>query len=120
MLNWFKKKLDNYSRSPKWSIARKEHLKIQPICQACNRQKNLEVHHIIPYQIDKTKELDFNNLITLCDTCHLLFGHLMNYKSWNENVVADCQLFSYKIKNRPYHEENNQDNSSNNWFSMFK
>ena len=50
------------------------------------------------------KELDENNLITLCDgksRCHLLFGHLLSWKSFNPNVVEDCKIWSEKINNRP-------------------
>lgn len=112
MINWFKKQIYDYSRSPKWSNVRKEHIQNQPFCQACLRKKDLEVHHIIPYHIDQNQELNPDNLITLCSSCHLLFGHLMDYKSWNENVVNDCKNFSSKIQSRPYHETNNQKFSS--------
>jgi hypothetical protein len=105
MLNWLRRKISDYSRSPKWSSVRKEHLKHQPVCQACGRKDDLEVHHIIPYHKNPEKELDPNNLITLCSkNCHLLLGHLMDYKSWNENVVEDSKFLSSKIKNRPYNE----------------
>ena len=51
--------------------------------------------------------IDFKNLITLCEsrkngvTCHLLFGHLGNYKSINESVETDVKAWNKKIKNRP-------------------
>jgi hypothetical protein len=119
MLNWIKNKLIDYSRSPKWSNVRKEHLINEPNCRACGRKKDLEVHHIIPYHINPEDELNPNNLITLCSNCHLLFGHLMDYKSWNENVVEDCNNFSSKIKNRPYNEKSYQE-PNNNWFNIFR
>lgn len=119
MLNWIKNKIISYSRSPKWSSVRKEHLIHEPICQACGRKKDLEVHHIIPYHIKPEEELNPSNLITLCSNCHLLFGHLMDYKSWNENVVEDCNNFSSKIKNRPYNEQSNQ-KYSRGFGSFFK
>jgi 5-methylcytosine-specific restriction protein A len=96
------------SRSWKWKDVRKEHLKIQSECQACGRKDDLEVHHIIPVHKDPSKELDPNNLITLCGkTCHLIFGHLMDYKSWNPNVEKDSELYLSKIKMRPYHDKSN-------------
>lgn len=119
MLNWIKNKLTDYSRSPRWSSVRKEHLIHEPLCRACNRKKDLEVHHIIPYHINPEEELNPSNLITLCSNCHLLFGHLMDYKSWNENVREDCNNFSSKIKNRPYNEQFNQ-KSSGGFSSFFK
>ena len=118
MLRWLKNKIYDYSRSPKWSKVRKEHLNIQPNCQACGRKDNLEVHHIIPYHIDPDGELNPDNLITLCaKNCHLLLGHLMDYKSWNENVVNDCENLSSKIKQRPYNEKSYQ--QYNSWFVSF-
>jgi 5-methylcytosine-specific restriction endonuclease McrA len=103
------KLFNNYGRSWKWSDVRKEHLKIQPTCQACGRSDNLEVHHIEPFHLRPEKELDPNNLITLCSKpCHLTFGHLMDYKSWNMDVVNDCSNYLSKLKTRPYHERYNQ------------
>lgn len=90
-------------RSPKWSKVRKEHLKNNPRCRGCNSQSDLEVHHIEPVHINPEKELDPSNLITLCGRhCHITIGHLMDYKSWNINVVNDAAVYLNKIRNRPY------------------
>lgn len=89
-------------RSPKWTNIRKEHLSRFPKCAACGTTKDLEVHHIIPVHVDATKELELDNLITLCSkSCHLIFGHLANFKSWNKDVVEDCRVYYNKIRNRP-------------------
>lgn len=97
--------LKNFGRSSQWNTVRKEHLKYQPECQACGRTKDVEVHHIEPFHINPSKELDPTNLITLCSkSCHLTFGHLMDYKSWNKDVVSDCQNYRLKLQQRPYHE----------------
>lgn len=94
--------IDNFGRSGKWSKVRKDHIKQHPKCAACGRTEDLEVHHIVPYQIDPTKELDPENLITLCGKyCHFVFGHLMDWKSWNENVKQDAEQYNNLIKNRP-------------------
>jgi len=99
----FKKFLRFAYRSPKWSSVRKEHLNNQPTCAACGRNKKLEVHHIEPVHCNPDRELDPSNLITLCDDpCHFIFGHLMDYKSWNKYVIEDCELYLNKIKNKPY------------------
>jgi 5-methylcytosine-specific restriction enzyme A len=91
------------SRSSSWPKVRKQHLLRFPNCAACGRSKNLDVHHIIPVSVDPTKELDPDNLITLCsDPCHFVFGHLMDYKSWNINVINDCKNYLNKKNNRPY------------------
>lgn len=33
--------------------------------------------------------------------CHLLFGHLGNFKSYNESARTDCAEWSRRIENRP-------------------
>ncbi|HUU87221.1 MAG TPA: HNH endonuclease signature motif containing protein [Candidatus Glassbacteria bacterium] len=102
MFDFLKRKIRYAYRSPKWRTVREEHLSHQPNCQVCNRDKDLEVHHIVPVHIAEELELDRENLITLCSKCHLIFGHLYDYKSWNENVTKDAQKFNKSIKNRPY------------------
>jgi len=89
-------------RSSKWPEVRKRHLLKQLVCQACGTKKGLEVHHIVPYGVNPDLELDVNNLITLCDKyCHFAIGHLMDYKSWNNDVVSDSAKYLAKIENRP-------------------
>jgi 5-methylcytosine-specific restriction endonuclease McrA len=90
------------SRSSSWSKIRSQHLKRNPDCAACGRKTQLDVHHIEPVQIKPEKELDPENLITLCSNpCHFVFGHLMNYNSWNPDVIKDCKNYFNKVKNRP-------------------
>ena len=99
----FLKKLRYAVRSPKWQSVRKEHIKNNPYCIACGRDKKLEVHHIKPVHLFPELELDPSNLVTLCaDPCHLLFGHLMYFKSWNSTVIEDSSSYLAKIKCRPY------------------
>lgn len=89
-------------RSSKWPEVRKRHLLKQPVCQACGTKKGLEVHHIVPYGVNPDLELDANNLITLCDKyCHFAIGHLMDYKSWNSDVILDSAEYLAKIQSRP-------------------
>jgi hypothetical protein len=96
MLSLFKK-LRYATRSPKWSTVRKEHLKNNPDCIACGRSKKVEVHHIIPVHIDPSRELDPGNLVTLCDSpCHITFGHFMDYKYYNPNVIQMCSEYYSK------------------------
>lgn len=70
-------------RSPFWPHARAIHLVNEPTCQWCGARWLLEVHHIIPFFLDRTLELEKKNLITLCmgvSKCHYVRGHLG--KSW--------------------------------------
>lgn len=93
-------------RGPKWKKARKDHLKIEPWCVACRKQRKglvaklvsivrpMQVHHIYPFHVvvklgRPDLELDQRNLITLCssgDNHHELLGHLADYQSRNPFV----------------------------------
>ena len=90
-------------RSPHWSTVRKQHLEIEPTCAACGGIVGLQVHHCMPFHLDPSKELDQNNLITLCEerNCHYIFGHLYNWHSYNVNVREDAANMLKKIKERP-------------------
>lgn len=96
MINFIKDKIQG--RSSKWRRTREIHLYANGCCIACNTKEKLEVHHIIPFAVDKELELDHSNLVTLCSTCHLVFGHLRDYETYNHNVLTDCMSFSEKKK----------------------
>ena len=87
-------------RSWGWRKVRKEWLKKHPYCEVCGR-KSKTVHHIIPVHINKNKELDKTNLITLCHPHHFLIGHLMKWSSWNKEVKKDAEIWKQKISKRP-------------------
>ena len=110
IINYFKDKwrgneLGGVKRSNKWSSVRKQYLKLNPNCAVCGKENRFlkfnEVHHIIPFSLDKTKELLFENLITLCPQDHFFCGHLNFYKSWNKNVKEDARNWHDKIYQRP-------------------
>jgi transposase-like protein len=92
-------------RSDKWSSVRAEWLKNNPICSACGSKDNLEVHHVIAFHTDMSKELDTTNFITLCEgmdrNCHRFIGHLNNYQSINSNSRVDAKEWLDKISHRP-------------------
>lgn len=96
------------SRSPRWPHVRAAFLKQNPICAACGGKKNLEVHHIHPFHLKPELELEPSNLLTLCESgiggviCHLAFGHLGDYRSFNTEAVSDANARLNKLKNRPY------------------
>lgn len=89
------------TRSGKWPKLRKKHLESNYYCRACGSRNNLIPHHIIPVHIDPSLELDPNNLITLCEeknfNCHLFFGHLRDWRLYNESVVEDSKNWFEKI-----------------------
>lgn len=114
----FKRELRYAARSSKWPALRKEHLKTQPCCQACGSERKPEVHHIVPVHLDPSRELDPSNLITLCDKwCHFVFGHLLDYRSWNKDVVRDARQYLEKRRTRPYKSKEGQDYETFNWYN---
>ena len=93
-------------RSPKWPATRKTHLIKNPTCAACGTKTNLEVHHCMPFHCPEGEELELveSNLITLCESsghnCHLIFGHLLSWKSYNPDVRSDAAIYLNKVENR--------------------
>lgn len=92
-------------RSPGWRKVRADHLKRQPLCAVCGTSSGLEVHHIRPFHLYPERELDPTNLITLCEKtgggCHLRFGHLWCFRSFNPTVAEDALDWQVKIRCRP-------------------
>lgn len=97
LLGWL---FRQYGRSGAWPRVRAEHLRREPACIACGRTSNLEVHHIRPYAKFPELELATDNLCTLCgDPCHLVFGHLLNYRTrWNPSVREDAARYMERIR----------------------
>lgn len=93
------------TRSSKWGEVQKRHLKNEPLCVVCKTKGKilnpLNVHHVKPFHLDSSLELDDKNLITLCRNHHFLFGHFLNWKSFNQNVREDSSLWWNKIRTRP-------------------
>jgi hypothetical protein len=100
----------NHPRSSRWPTVRKAHLAANPNCAACGGSDKLEVHHVAPFHLHPELELDPNNLVTLCESlrngvnCHLLFGHLGNFRSLNTTVGADSAAWLVKLQTRPIHQ----------------
>lgn len=88
-------------RAPQWSRVRDEWVKDHPFCAVCGTKENIEVHHCTPVFVDKTRELDRSNLITLCRRDHFIFGHLSDWHSWNRTVREDVAVWHDKIAGRP-------------------
>lgn len=82
-------------RSPKWKAVRRAHLEKEGWCRFCGSRSDLEVHHIEPYHLVPWKELDPQNLITLCESlnynCHLQVGHFGDWRGYNRDVRQMAQ-----------------------------
>ena len=84
-------------RSPQWDHVRDSFLAEHPKCAACGSSEELQVHHIIPYHVEASRELDVTNLITLCmgvNSCHLYIGHGGSFLHYNPDVVHDARVYS--------------------------
>jgi len=106
VFHWYAQRKRAYGnkRSPQWPEARKKWLKAHPTCAVCGSKDHLEVHHIMPFHLDPSKELDPKNFITLCESKshndHLIFGHLLDFKSLNPNVVTDSKTYLGEVSHR--------------------
>jgi hypothetical protein len=86
------------SRSSLWEGMRNRTVATTPYCVICGKNKNLQVHHIRPFHLWPELELTPENLVVLCQACHLTWGHLGDWKSFNLDVEKDIE----RIRNRPY------------------
>ena len=85
------------ARSSEWHKVEKEHLAQESVCQWCGAAEKLQVHHIKPFHLYPKKELDPDNLITLCEEgpgCnhHLDHGHNGNFRDFNMGIREECKL----------------------------
>lgn len=89
-------------RSPRWKKLRLEHMARNPRCAVCGGTCNVVPHHIVPFHKEPSRELDPDNLISLCEgdtfNCHLFFGHFRNWCKYNPDVVEDAHIWSEKLK----------------------
>lgn len=85
-------------RSSKWRSVRKLHLKKYPRCRICESKRNIQVHHIKPISLFPELELSLKNLTTLCSHCHLVIGHLRDYRTYNRFFIADVRYIRRRIK----------------------
>jgi 5-methylcytosine-specific restriction enzyme A len=76
------------------------------VCAGCGGKNKLEVHHKVPFHVDRTKEMDPENWLCLCESkkngknCHLWEGHNGNYRSFNPNVEEDSGRSKQRIESR--------------------
>ena len=94
-------RLGGRNRSPRWRATRKAYLRLHPKCEISGVKRRLQVHHIIPFHKDPSKELDFDNLKTVTKWLHFWLCHLGSWHSWNENLQEDIKIWRDKIANRP-------------------
>lgn len=90
-------------RSSRWPAVRKIHLQSFPRCEVCGTRRNVEVHHWLPFHLFPDKELEFSNLISLCESsshnCHFIVGHCLDWQKYNANVWDDAKYLKKMLKN---------------------
>ncbi len=92
----------NKHRGNSWSINRKKTLDRDKVCKRCDSDKNLDVHHIIPYKL--TQDNSLNNLMVLCRSCHIIHergystlvidGEDVIIRNVPENVIKEFEELS--------------------------
>lgn len=88
----------SHLRSPQWNSVRDAHLVEHGTCAACDGNENLQVHHVLPFHLHPEKELDPDNLVTLCMgewDCHLNIGHGGSFRAFNPHVHEDAYRFRH-------------------------
>ncbi len=92
------------ARSGKWPALRKKYLALHPTCAACGCKEQVEPHHIRPFHLHPDRELDAENLNSLCEKhgCHLAFGHNYDWHAFNPHVPLDCRIQAMRTKQRRY------------------
>lgn len=93
------------ARDHRWPKFRAEFLKKHPTCAACGTTSKLDVHHIQPFHVYPHLELSEENCIVLCRTggsCHITFGHLQDWTSWNIHVREDAAQYLHRVQTRPF------------------
>ena len=62
---------DEMYGSMKWKALRASKLEEQPLCEICG-EKATEVHHIVPHNGNWILFMDYDNLMSICHTCHVI------------------------------------------------
>jgi 5-methylcytosine-specific restriction protein A len=90
-------------RSGQWRRVRNEFLKGKS-CEICGGRRSLVAHHIINFALAPDLECAPSNLMALCESkryginCHLLIGHLGNWRRINVNVRADVAYWHERLR----------------------
>ena len=89
-------------RSSHWPKVRDEFYSTHRECEACGSKNEISVHHCKPFHLFPADELRLENLISLCERCHFMFGHLHDWKAANPHVREDAKWYRQRLKSRVY------------------
>ena len=79
-------------RSSQWRTVRDRYADAHPLCAFCGSTA-ADVHHIQPFHLFPTRELDPNNLVSLCRVHHFIYGHAGDWKGYNPDVLVDSEFW---------------------------
>lgn len=79
-------------RSPQWRTVRDRYASAHPFCAFCG-SSSVDVHHIHPVHLFPSKELDPDNLVSLCRVHHFIYGHGGDWKGFNPDVMVDSEFW---------------------------
>lgn len=102
-------------RHKDWNDKRIEKVRKTPFCEFCKGVKLLQVHHKKPFHLWPELEMEDDNLCVLCEAnrCHVMAGHLGNYKSYNPLINQLLKL----VVDKPF-DKNDLIWESKNVFSV--
>jgi 5-methylcytosine-specific restriction enzyme A len=93
------------ARSSQWGTVRDQFLEGK-VCAICGGAEKLIAHHRLPFHSHPEYELDLENLVPLCEArrygvnCHLLFGHLGNFRRINLDLDRDIETWSARFNRK--------------------
>jgi hypothetical protein len=79
-----------------WAKFRRDNLAAE--CVFCERRSHLELHHVVPVSRGGP-ELDPENVRTLCDWCHEVWGHFGSTRDgYNLDIDEDVKAFRQRVE----------------------
>lgn len=97
LAGWFCREPIGAPRSGRWPTVRDRFLEGRD-CVACGKRSDLIAHHRLPVNAFPELELDPANLVALCEYCHLVFGHLGDWRSYNPEVLDDAARHRQRVE----------------------
>jgi hypothetical protein len=95
-------------RSPRWEEVARLFLREHSRCAACGGDFRVQVHHVKPFHLFPSAELEESNLLPLCMSgreCHLLIGHGDDFRCWNPHAATDAEIVRVNPDLRAEYEE---------------
>lgn len=90
-----------------WRKTRNHFFARNPLCAMCSADKDIQVHHILPWHLYPELRYTTTNLVSLCQPCHFRFGHGRDWKAYNpdiNNLAVAAQRSLRKVVTREQHE----------------